>query len=62
MERVRDLEGGRLEIRPPPVNAGQYLTLRAEMDVIFVLSACPMDILPTNGLDGVTKEVQYQVF
>ena len=61
-ENVVISEEGRLEIHPPPVKSGQYLTLRAEMDVIVVFSACPMDIAHTNGRDGVTKEVHYQVF
>ena len=29
---------------------GQYVTLRAEMDLILALSACPQDLLPVNGL------------
>lgn len=42
---------GSLEIKPPHLRAGQALTLRAEMDVVLVVSACPMDIVPTNGSD-----------
>ena len=61
-ENVVISEEGRLEIHPAPVKAGQYFTLRAEMDVIVVFSACPMDIAHTNGRDGATKEVRYQIF
>jgi uncharacterized protein len=42
---------GTLEIIPPEVKPGEAITLRAEMDVIVVVSACPMDIVPTNGSD-----------
>ncbi len=50
-ERVAIGPDGSLEIMPPEVRAGEGLTLRAEMDVIVVVSACPMDIVPTNGSD-----------
>ena len=50
-ENVAILPDGALEIRPPQVRAGQALTLRAEMDLVLVVSACPMDIVPTNGSD-----------
>lgn len=42
---------GTLAITPPEVRPGEAITLRAEMDVIAVVSACPMDIVPTNGAD-----------
>jgi len=42
---------GTLEIQPPKVEAGQAITLCAEIDAILVVSACPMDIVPTNGAD-----------
>jgi len=34
----------------PPSRAGDSITLRALMDVICVLSPCPQDIIPGNGL------------
>jgi uncharacterized protein YcgI (DUF1989 family) len=40
---------GRIVFRAPVSEAGQYVTLRAEMDVIVALSACPQDMLPVNG-------------
>jgi hypothetical protein len=33
----------------PTTEAGQYITFRAEMDLIIVFSACPNDVLPING-------------
>jgi uncharacterized protein YcgI (DUF1989 family) len=50
------LEGGRIEFRPSASEAGQYIALRAEMDVIMVFSACPQDMIPINGLDRTPKE------
>ena len=42
---------GALSFEPPLSEAGQYITLRAEMDLVMVFSACPQDILPINGLN-----------
>ncbi len=52
---------GRLEIHPPPVEAGEYIVLRTEMDVVVVFSACPMDIVLTNGPDRAPRDVHYQI-
>lgn len=43
-------DGGGLSFQPPVSEAGQYVTLRAEMDLIVVFSACPQDITPVNGM------------
>ncbi len=56
-ERVAIAADGRLEIEPPLVEAGGGLRLRAEMDLVLVVSACPMDIVPTNGADRIPKPV-----
>lgn len=50
-ENVAIGDNGKLTILPPEVRPGEAITLRAEMDVIVVISACPMDIVPTNGSD-----------
>ncbi len=60
-QRVEITEEGRLEIRPPLVRAGQYVTLRAELDLALVFSACPMDIALTNGPERTPKPVAYEV-
>lgn len=41
---------GRLEFAPPVSEAGQYVALRAEMDLIIVMSACPQDVTAVNGM------------
>lgn len=42
---------GALSFEAPVSEAGQYITLQAEMDLVIVFSACPQDILPVNGLN-----------
>ena len=41
--------GGELEIAAPVSTPGSHVTLRAELDALVVLSACPQDLAPTNG-------------
>jgi uncharacterized protein len=40
---------GELGWEPAPTKAGDSVTLRAEMDIIVVVSACPQDIVPINA-------------
>ena len=44
-------EDGELGWEPAPTAAGDAVTLRAEMDCYVVVSACPQDIVPINGLN-----------
>jgi uncharacterized protein len=41
-------EDGALGWEPAPTRAGDSITLRAAMDCIVVVSACPQDIVPIN--------------
>ncbi|MEI2415091.1 urea carboxylase-associated family protein [Orrella sp. JC864] len=43
----------------PVSKAGDYVTLRAEMDCVVVMSACPQDIIPIN--DNRPVEVHFVV-
>ncbi len=52
-------EGGKLEIKPPLSKKGDYVTLKALDDLILVISACPMDVVPTNGSDCRPMDIQY---
>ena len=52
-------EGGGMKAAPPTAEPGSYVVLRAEMDVVVVMSACPMDIVPVNG-EG-EKGVEWEV-
>lgn len=49
-------------IRAGPVSKpGDRVRLRAEMDVIVVLSACPQDVTPINGDDCTPRDIAYSV-
>jgi uncharacterized protein YcgI (DUF1989 family) len=41
---------GSLAYLRPTSEAGQYVSLRAEMDLIIVFSACPQDMIPVNDM------------
>lgn len=43
-------QDGRIEFAEPVSEPGQYVCLKAEMDAIVVLSACPQDITAVNGM------------
>jgi len=60
-ERVDITADGRLEIAPPVSRPGDSLTLRALEDAVVVLSACPMDIALTNGLDKTPKDIEVRL-
>ena len=42
-------DGGELELLPSVSSPGDHVVLRAERDVVVVLSTCPQDIVPING-------------
>ena len=50
-EKVAIGVNGRLVIEPPLAARGDSVMMRALMDLVLVISACPMDIVPTNGPD-----------
>lgn len=52
---------GTLGVAPPEAKPGDWVTLRAEIDCIAVLSACPHDIFPVNGADCTPRDVAYEV-
>jgi uncharacterized protein YcgI (DUF1989 family) len=43
-------DDGNLAFVRPISEAGQYVSLRAEMDLIVVFSACPQDMIPVNDM------------
>ncbi|MEO0545980.1 MAG: urea carboxylase-associated family protein [Pseudomonadota bacterium] len=59
-ERVDLDEKGALSIQPPLAKAGDFITLRADLPILVVLSACPMDMALTNGPDMQPKPVLVQ--
>lgn len=40
---------GALQVKKPDCKKGCHVVLRAEMDCLVVMSACPNDLLDTNG-------------
>jgi len=44
-----NLQRAMAELGHPDVGAGDSVTLRAEIDCLVVVSACPQDIVPING-------------
>ena len=42
----------------PMSRPGDAITFRAEMDLVAVFSACPMDLLPINGKDGIIRDAE----
>jgi uncharacterized protein len=52
---------GELSFEPPTCKPGDSVTLRAELDCIIAMSACPQDILPINGKTGTTSEAHYEI-
>ena len=61
-ENVSITNDGSLRIAPPVVTAGQYVTLRAECNLVLIFSACPMDIAYTNGLDRRVKPIEIETW
>ena len=45
----------------PVSKPGDYVVLRAELDLIVAFSACPQDILPINGRAGEPTEAHFQI-
>src|SRR5580700_1076153 len=55
------IDGNRVEVRPPVSTPGSYVTLRAEMDCVLALSACPQDMIPINGASMHPTEAHVEV-
>ncbi|KAF7560282.1 hypothetical protein G7046_g3863 [Stylonectria norvegica] len=53
-----DHHGG-LDIKVPVSEKGQYVTFKAETDLLIVMSSCPQDLAPVNG--GIPTDCEYQV-
>jgi uncharacterized protein YcgI (DUF1989 family) len=46
---------------PPSTRPGDYLKLKAEMDLIVVISACPQDLTVINGAHKTPRDVHFLV-
>lgn len=52
---------GALSFDEPKTKPGDVVTLRAEMDCVVAMSACPQDMVPINGADCVPTEAHFEV-
>ena len=50
---------GRISVESPVCKPGDYVVLRAETECLVVMSACPNDLMDTNG--GKPGHAQYEV-
>lgn len=59
--RVPVRPDGTFSIEAPTARPGDHVRLRALADVLVVLSACPQDLAPTNGVGRTPTGVSYEV-
>ena len=53
------LPDGRLDVYASINPPGGYVTLRAEQDLLLVVTACSVEYYPTNG--GICNEIEVQI-
>jgi uncharacterized protein YcgI (DUF1989 family) len=54
-------EDGSVTRLPPRSRPGDALFLRAEMNLVVVVSACPQDITPINGANRTPTDIQLEI-
>jgi len=52
---------GNTSFGEPVSKPGDYVILRATMDCIVAMSACPQDLLPINGAERKIQDAHYQI-
>jgi len=60
-ENARAQSDGTQVIAAPVSAPGDFVVLRAELDLLIVLSACPQDMTPTNGADATPQDAHYVI-
>lgn len=60
-ENARIHADGSQRIEPPVSKPGDYVILRADLDLVIVFSACPQDMAPTNGVHATPKEAHFSM-
>jgi len=58
-ENARVQADGTQVIASPVSAPGDFVVLRAELDLLIVLSACPQDMTPTNGADANPQDAHF---
>lgn len=54
-------DGRSIAFEAPVSRPGDHVTLRAEMDVVLVFSACPQDMVPVNGEYMTVTDAHYVI-
>ena len=52
---------GTLRFEAPTSRPGDLIRMRAETDLVVVMSACPQDMVPVNGVDQRPTEAAFRV-
>jgi uncharacterized protein YcgI (DUF1989 family) len=52
---------GTIDWLPTVSKKGDYMVLRAELDCVVVMSACPQDLVPVNGKDCIPHDLHFEV-
>ena len=52
---------GSVDRVPPASKPGDFVVLRADMDVLLVLSACPQDVTPINGAGRTPQDIAVRI-
>ena len=60
-ENAQVQQDGTQVIAPPVSAPGDFVVLRAELDLLLVFSACPQDMVPTNGADATPCDAHFVV-
>lgn len=55
--RVSVSTEGKIIRELPVASPGDYVTLRADRDIVLVLSACPQDVTPINGAECTPHDI-----
>lgn len=55
------VESGAIDRRPPASKPGDYVLLRAEMDLVIAFSSCPQDITPINGPELTPRDAHFSI-
>jgi uncharacterized protein YcgI (DUF1989 family) len=55
------VDGVGIDWRPPVSRPGDHVVLRAELDCIVAMSACPQDMVPINGAGMTPTEAHFQL-
>jgi len=61
-ENVPLVAEGSMEIAPPVGRPGDYVELTVRSPALVVFSACPQDMVPTNGADMTPRDVDLEIY